>query len=105
MRLRVWWDALTRRRSFAILILAPTAVLFPAGALAAGARACTAGTTLRLSAPEASQGSLLLMELKSAKPIAEVQGEWGGRSVPLWRQSADEAQRRGFGIRVARRND
>jgi len=80
----------------AIVILAANAVLFPAGALAEGARACTAGTTLRLSAPEASQGSLLLMELKSAKPIAEVQGEWGGRSVPMWRQSADEAQRRGL---------
>jgi murein DD-endopeptidase MepM/ murein hydrolase activator NlpD len=58
--------------------------------------ACTPGTTLRLSAPESSQGSLLLIEVKSAKPLAEVQGEWGGRSVPFWRDVASEAPRKGL---------
>ncbi len=27
---------------------------------------------------------------------AEVQGEWGGRAVPLWREDGDEAQRKGL---------
>jgi len=68
----------------------------PAEVLADNARTCTAGTTLRLSAPEASQGSLLLIALKSTKPLAGVQGEWGGRTVPMWREGADEPQRRGL---------
>jgi murein DD-endopeptidase MepM/ murein hydrolase activator NlpD len=51
---------------------------------------------LRLSAPEASQGSLLLIELKSAKPLAEVQGEWNERIVPLWQEGTDQGQRRGL---------
>jgi len=51
---------------------------------------------LRLNSPEASQGSLLLIALKSAKPLAEVRGDWGGRSVPLWRESADDSQRKGL---------
>ena len=78
------------------MIFAAGAALAPAEVLADRAGACTAGTTLRLSAPEASQGSLLLIALKSAKPLAEVQGEWGGRTVPMWRDGPDEAQRRGL---------
>ena len=80
----------------AIACLAAIGALLPAGAMAKDASACTAGTTLHLSAPEASQGSLLLIQLQSAKPIGEVQGDWGGRSVPFWREGADEAQRSGL---------
>lgn len=79
-----------------VVCLAAMAVRFPAGAMANDVPACTAGITLRLSAPEASQGSLLLIELRSTKPLAEVQGEWGGRSVPFWREAAAEEQRRGL---------
>jgi len=82
--------------SNAIACLAATGALLPAGAMAKDASACTAGTTLHLSAPEASQGSLVLIQLQSAKPIGEVQGDWGGRSVPFWREGADEAQRSGL---------
>jgi murein DD-endopeptidase MepM/ murein hydrolase activator NlpD len=96
MRSQGWREALTRRMNFAIVILAAGAALFSSGAMAKDAGACTAGTTLRLSAPEARQGSLLLIELKSAKPVAEVQGEWDGRDVPLWREGSDEARRRGL---------
>lgn len=78
------------------MILAAGAALAPAEVLADGVGACTSGTALRLSAPEASQGSLLLITLKSAKPLAEVQGEWGGRTVPMWRDGANEMQRRGL---------
>src|SRR2546421_2323039 len=80
---------------FALACLAAAALLSP-GAMAKGAGTCTAGTTLRLSALESSQGSLLPIEVKSAKPLAEVQGDWGGRGIPFWREAANETQRRGF---------
>jgi len=85
-----------RRTCFAIVCLAATAALFQAGAMAKAAGNCTPGTTLRLSAPESSQGSLLLIEVKSAKPLAEVQGDWDGRTVSFWRESASETQRKGL---------
>jgi murein DD-endopeptidase MepM/ murein hydrolase activator NlpD len=81
---------------FAVVCLAAIAALIPAAARAKQARACTAGTTLRLSAPESSQGSLLLIELKSTKPLPEVQGDWGGKSVPIWREPGDETRRKGL---------
>ena len=79
-----------------MVILVASAALHSTEAMAKDPGACTAGTTLRLSAPEASQGSLLLIELKSAKPLAGVQGDWGGRTVPMWREGTDEAKRRGL---------
>lgn len=85
-----------KRMGLALVILAAGGALLPARAIAKDAPPCTAGTTLRLSAPEASQGSLLLIELKSAKPLVEVQGEWGERIVPLWQEGADETRRRGL---------
>src|SRR5260370_8317128 len=86
----------TRHARFGAVFVGVVAAVLPRGAIAKDARACTAGTALRLSAPEASQGSLLLIELKSTKPMAEVQGGWGGRAVPLWREDGDEAQRKGL---------
>src|SRR5260370_18455088 len=47
-----------------------------------------------MRADESSQGSLLLIEVKSAKPLAEVQGDWGGRSVRFWREVASEGNRK-----------
>src|SRR5260370_42154484 len=47
-----------------------------------------------MRADESSQGSLLLIEVKRAKPLAEVQGDWGGRSVPFWRDVASEDNRK-----------
>lgn len=80
----------------AVACIAVIAGIMPSVAWAKDAGDCTAGTTLRLSAPESVQGSLLLIELKSTKPLAEVQGEWGGRSVPLWSAKAGENQREGL---------
>src|SRR5438105_3180222 len=80
---------------FALACLAAAALL-PPGAMAKGAGTCTAGTTLRLSAPESSQGSLLLIEVKSAKHLSEVEGDWGGRSVTFWREVASETRRKGL---------
>jgi murein DD-endopeptidase MepM/ murein hydrolase activator NlpD len=42
---------------------------------------------LRLSSPVSSQGSLLLVELKSARTLTEVKGDWGGRSIPFWQEN------------------
>src|SRR6202165_5783334 len=88
--------ARTRLTWFALVCLGAIAVLLPAGAMAKDTGTCTPGTSLRLSAPKSSQGSLLLIEVKSAKPMAEVQGDWDGRIVPFWRESASEAQRKGL---------
>jgi len=51
---------------------------------------------LRLSSPVSSQGSLLLVELKSARPLTEVKGDWGGRSVPFWQEEGREAVHAGL---------
>jgi murein DD-endopeptidase MepM/ murein hydrolase activator NlpD len=85
-----------RRAPFAFVCLLVIAALLPAAAMAKETRACTAGTTLRLNAPTSSQGSLLLIEVNSTKPLAQVQGDWGGRSVPLWRAGVSETQRKGL---------
>ena len=85
-----------RRVRFALACLATTAALLPAGVMAKDANTCTSGTALHLSAPASNQGGLLLIEVKSAKTLAEVQGEWDGRSVPFWRDIASETQRKGL---------
>jgi murein DD-endopeptidase MepM/ murein hydrolase activator NlpD len=54
------------------------------------------GIELHLSAPETSQGSLLLIELKSAQPLAEVNGDWGGRKIAFWQETSKEGIQRGL---------
>jgi murein DD-endopeptidase MepM/ murein hydrolase activator NlpD len=49
---------------------------------------------MHLSSPESSQGSLLLVEVKSAKPLAELQGDWGGRSVRFWQEAGEETRQK-----------
>jgi murein DD-endopeptidase MepM/ murein hydrolase activator NlpD len=73
---------------FALVYLAAGTALFPAGAMAKKAGVCTAGTELWLSAPESSQGSLLLVEVKSAKPLGEVKGDWSEHEVLFWQPRA-----------------
>jgi peptidase M23-like protein len=60
------------------------AFLFPALARANPPAACGPGVTLKLSAPISSQGSLLLLEVGSRKPLAELTAEWNSKSVPFW---------------------
>jgi len=81
---------------FALLWLGPGALLRPAGVTAKEARSCNAGATLRLSSPVSSQGSLLLVELKSARPLTEVKGDWGGQSVPFWQEESRVAVHAGL---------
>lgn len=47
-------------------------------------RPCGTGVTVKLSAVTASQGSLLLLEVRSRTAIAEVSAEWNSKSVPFW---------------------
>lgn len=65
-----------------------SAGVFLAGTLLLAAAAqgedCGSGVRLQLSAPSAAQGSLLLVTVRSAKPIVEVSGRWNERVVPFW---------------------
>jgi murein DD-endopeptidase MepM/ murein hydrolase activator NlpD len=69
---------------------------FPARATTKAARSCSPGAELRLSAPESSQGSLLLVSLKSAKPLTEVQADWDGRTIPFWQNTGNHAVQSGL---------
>ena len=79
-----------------MVCLGPGALLLPAGMMAKDATSCDAGIKLQLSAPESSQGSLLLVEVKSEKQLAEVKGDWDGRSVPFWQETGGEAVQKGL---------
>src|SRR5260370_39138253 len=85
-----------RRMFFALVCLAATAALLPAGAMAKEAGTCTPRTTLGRCAPEASQGSLFLVQGEGRKPPAGVPGGWGRRGVPLRREAARETQGKGM---------
>jgi murein DD-endopeptidase MepM/ murein hydrolase activator NlpD len=49
---------------------------------------CGHDVTLHLSAPEATQGSLLLLELRSAtQPITAIKATWDSREIPFWQEA------------------
>jgi murein DD-endopeptidase MepM/ murein hydrolase activator NlpD len=48
---------------------------------------CGPGGTLRLSSPESSQGSLLLLELRTPAPLTDVQATWDGKDIPFWQEA------------------
>ena len=56
---------------------------------------CTGGLELKLSAPQASQGSLILAQVKSQKPLRDVTGEWNERTVYFWQGGPSAGARRG----------
>jgi murein DD-endopeptidase MepM/ murein hydrolase activator NlpD len=48
---------------------------------------CGHYVTLHLSAPEPTQGSLLLLELRSATTqVTEIKATWDNREIPFWRE-------------------
>jgi murein DD-endopeptidase MepM/ murein hydrolase activator NlpD len=53
---------------------------------------CVPGVTLKLSAPESSQGSLLLLEVRSRMPMSDLSGEWNGRDVAFWQATNSQPQ-------------
>jgi murein DD-endopeptidase MepM/ murein hydrolase activator NlpD len=58
---------------------------------------CSGGVELKLSAPQASQGSLLLAQLRSPKSLRDVTGKWNERNVYFWESRSPAAERRGAG--------
>ncbi|MGH9742396.1 MAG: M23 family metallopeptidase [Candidatus Acidiferrum sp.] len=62
---------------------------------------CGSGVRMRLSAPDAAQGSLLLVTVRSAKPLREVHGKWNDREVPFWRVGSKEHRTAGVDLRRA----
>jgi murein DD-endopeptidase MepM/ murein hydrolase activator NlpD len=63
-------------------------------ASAAERPSCTGGLELRLTAPQASQGSLVLAEIRSRQPLREMTGKWNDRNVYFWKESAAPAASR-----------
>ena len=51
---------------------------------------------MQLSAPESSQGSLLLVEVKSERQLTDLRADWDGRSVPFWQEAGAEAVWKGL---------
>jgi murein DD-endopeptidase MepM/ murein hydrolase activator NlpD len=70
-------------------------LLLPAGVTSAAVNAhCTGGVELKLSAPQASQGSLILAVVRSQKSLREVTGKWNGRDVYFWEGGSTAAAHR-----------
>lgn len=74
----------------AVLCLTPGLLSFPLLAKDRAPQTCGPGVTLKLSAPSSSQGSLLLLEVRSHKPLAEVSAEWNSKNVPFWQVRSRE---------------
>jgi murein DD-endopeptidase MepM/ murein hydrolase activator NlpD len=71
-------------------------LLLPASVRCAAVNAhCSGGMELRLSAPQASQGSLILAQVRSHKTLREVTGKWNERNVYFWEGGSSAAARRG----------
>ena len=78
-RCRVW---------FTVLRVTPGLLLFPSFAGAKIPQTCGPGVTVTLSAPASTQGSLLLLEVRSRAPLSELTAEWNSKNVPFWQVSA-----------------
>lgn len=62
--------------------------LLPVPAAARNPQPCGPGVTQKLSAVESSQGSLLLVEVRSRLLILELSAEWNDKKVTFWQASA-----------------
>jgi murein DD-endopeptidase MepM/ murein hydrolase activator NlpD len=47
---------------------------------------CSHNVTLHLSSPDPTQGSLLLLELRSTQPVTEIKATWDNREIPFWQE-------------------
>lgn len=70
------------------MALAVAAVCVPGAAVQA--KVCGKGVEMRLSAPETAQGTLLLVEVRSAHPLEFISGKWGERDVPFWKEDVKQ---------------
>src|SRR5713101_987297 len=55
---------------------------------------CGNGVELRLSSSKSSQGGLVLVEVHSASPLADLKAEWLGQSLHFWWDGNRENGRR-----------
>ena len=86
------FHAISLRRSLKLIFcLAAGPFSFPLLGNAKIPQTCGPGVVLKLSAPTSSQGSLLLLEVSSRKPLAEVSAEWNSKNVPFWQVHGDAA--------------
>src|SRR5258708_18328317 len=54
---------------------------------------CGHNLALHLSSPDPTQGSLLLLELRSAtRPVAEIKAAWDNREIPFWQEPKPNEQ-------------
>src|SRR5260370_1210509 len=52
---------------------------------------CGHNLTLHLSSPDPTQGSLLLLELRSStQPVTEIKATWDSREIPFWQEAKPE---------------
>ena len=72
-----------------VLVLASLS-LFSMRGMARDSLPCGDDVELRLSSSESSQGSLVLVEVLSTSPLAEVKADWLGQMLPFWRDSTSE---------------
>lgn len=77
-----------RRPIGVVLRLAVGVLLFPFLTTARIPQTCGVGVTVSLSAPISSQGSILLLQVRSRKPLSEVSAEWNSKNVPFWQTTA-----------------
>jgi murein DD-endopeptidase MepM/ murein hydrolase activator NlpD len=72
------------------LCLALGLFFLPALTAAKNPQPCGPGVTLKLSAIESSQGSLLLLEVRSRMPVLELTAEWNDKKVAFWQAGAPQ---------------
>lgn len=89
------WHSHVRHSLSVTLVAIVGAFSFPALARANPPAVCGPGVTVKLSAPISSQGSLLLLEVRSRKPLAELTAEWNSKSVPFWQVASVQGVSRG----------
>lgn len=82
-----------------VLLLAGPCLFFPLCAAAQEELACAEGMELWLSAQKAKQGSLVLVEVQTTLPVAELKANWQGQPLRFWRaDNPEHTQRALLGI-------
>ncbi len=92
--LRVWGKCGVLLVSFALLLMAGEAEdSYP----------CGNGVKLRLSSSKSSQGSVVLVEVRSASLLADLKAEWLGQPLHFWRDgNAENIHRALLGVDLER---
>jgi murein DD-endopeptidase MepM/ murein hydrolase activator NlpD len=77
-----------RSDSFFIFAAAIAALVIPFRLQGQVLTKCAGGVNLKLNSAITAQGSLLMAEVTGAKNTKDVAGDWAGRAIPLWTESA-----------------